>query len=124
MEEQVLHKFHQSIAQHKDALQQWLNSGASNMEPYLGGASVKEVLDLELAAKVQKQLLPSCIPSIKGTQIAVKNESARIVGGDYHDFFSLKNGYQGFAVGDVMGKGLPASIHPYGGRRIQNPLNT
>jgi sigma-B regulation protein RsbU (phosphoserine phosphatase) len=66
--------------------------------------------DLELAAKVQNQLLPSYIPSIKDTQIAVKYESARIVGGDYYDFFSLKNGYQGVAIGDVMGKGLPASM--------------
>ena len=66
--------------------------------------------DLELAAKVQKQLLPHCVPSISGVQIAVMYESAREVGGDYYDFFCMKNGNQGVVIGDVMGKGLPASM--------------
>ena len=66
--------------------------------------------DLELAAKVQQQLLPCCTPSLKGVQIAYKSDSARVVGGDYHDFFTLKNGCQGIVIGDVMGKGLPASM--------------
>jgi sigma-B regulation protein RsbU (phosphoserine phosphatase) len=66
--------------------------------------------DLELAAKVQKQLLPSCKPSLENIQIAVRSEPAHIVGGDYYDFFNYKNGLQGFVIGDVMGKGLPASM--------------
>jgi len=66
--------------------------------------------DLELAAKVQQQLLPACVPSIERIGFAVKYASAHVVGGDYHDFFILKNGQQGFAIGDVMGKGLAASM--------------
>ena len=67
--------------------------------------------DLELAAKVQRQLLPGYIPSLPGIQIAVHAEPARIVGGDYYDFFQNNSGSgQGIALADVMGKGLPASI--------------
>jgi serine phosphatase RsbU (regulator of sigma subunit) len=66
--------------------------------------------DLELAAKVQQQLLPCCTPSIEGVQIAFRSKSARVVSGDYHDFFTLKGGSQGIVIGDVMGKGLPASM--------------
>ncbi len=66
--------------------------------------------DLELAAKVQKQLLPGYLPSIEGIEFAVRYESAQVVGGDYHDFFTLNNGQQGFVIGDVMGKGLAASM--------------
>ncbi len=66
--------------------------------------------DLELAAKVQKQLLPCCIPSHPGLQIATHTVSARIVSGDYYDFFVSKNGLQGLILADVMGKGLPASM--------------
>jgi sigma-B regulation protein RsbU (phosphoserine phosphatase) len=66
--------------------------------------------DLELAAKVQQQLLPCCTPSMEGVQIAFRSKSARVVSGDYHDFFTLKSGYQGIVIGDVMGKGLPASM--------------
>ena len=67
--------------------------------------------DLELAAKVQRQLLPGYIPSLPGMQIAVHAESARVVGGDYFDFYQYdSSSAQGVALADVMGKGLPASI--------------
>jgi serine phosphatase RsbU (regulator of sigma subunit) len=66
--------------------------------------------DLELASKVQKQLLPCEVPSLQGFEIAVEAEAARIVGGDYYDFFAFKDGKQGIVIADVMGKGLPASM--------------
>lgn len=66
--------------------------------------------DLELAAKVQRELLPCCAPTVTDTQIAFHAEPARIVGGDYFDFFDCLNGCQGVAIADVMGKGLPASM--------------
>jgi phosphoserine phosphatase RsbU/P len=66
--------------------------------------------DLELAAKVQKGLLPCCMPVIPGVQIAAQTVSARIVSGDYYDFFASRNNAQGIVLADVMGKGLPASM--------------
>ncbi len=66
--------------------------------------------DLELAKKVQKQLLSGYVPSLPNIQIAVHTDSARIVTGDYYDFFVSKSGNQGLVVADVMGKGLPASM--------------
>jgi sigma-B regulation protein RsbU (phosphoserine phosphatase) len=66
--------------------------------------------DLELASKVQRELLPCCVPSLPDIQIAFHAEPAGIVGGDYYDFFGFKNGLQGVAIADVMGKGLPASM--------------
>jgi len=66
--------------------------------------------DLELAAKVQKQLFPQEIPKIPGIQLAVRSEPARIVGGDYFDFFLFRNSMQALTLADVMGKGLPASM--------------
>jgi serine phosphatase RsbU (regulator of sigma subunit) len=166
MEEKILQQFHQSIAEHRDILQNWLSSDKADKDVHLGDASVKDVLnvisefkdllekieedtygkcevckgeveverleqdcttsicldcyseeqlrelerDLELAAKVQQQLLPCCTPCLDAVQIACRGQSARVVGGDYHDFFTLKNGCQGVVIGDVMGKGLPASM--------------
>lgn len=66
--------------------------------------------DLELAAKVQRQLLPHAVPILPGLQIDVFTEPARVVGGDYFDFFVYRDGRQGIMVADVMGKGLPASM--------------
>jgi sigma-B regulation protein RsbU (phosphoserine phosphatase) len=66
--------------------------------------------DLELAAKVQRQLLPRYVPALAGIEISAHTEPARIVSGDYYDFFLCQDGLQGVAVADVMGKGLGASM--------------
>jgi sigma-B regulation protein RsbU (phosphoserine phosphatase) len=66
--------------------------------------------DLELAAKVQRQLLPYQVPVLPGVQIAAHTEPAQVVGGDYFDFFSYPDGAQGAIIADVMGKGLSASM--------------
>jgi sigma-B regulation protein RsbU (phosphoserine phosphatase) len=66
--------------------------------------------DLELAAKVQKQLLPQRLPEVPGLQLAAHTRPAQIVGGDYFDFFAYPDGALGLAVADVMGKGLAASM--------------
>jgi len=66
--------------------------------------------DLEMASQVQRGLLPSDTPSIPGVDIAVATQPARIVSGDFFNFFGNQAGLQGLAIGDVMGKGLPASM--------------
>ncbi len=66
--------------------------------------------DLELAAQVQRHLFPYYVPALQGIQIAAHARPARIVGGDYYDFFCHRDGAQGIALADVMGKGLPASM--------------
>ena len=66
--------------------------------------------ELELSQKVQKALLPHKIPDVKGLLLSVFSQPAQIVGGDYFDFFEHENERFGFAIGDVMGKGMPASL--------------
>lgn len=66
--------------------------------------------DLELAAKVQQHLLPGEPPELQGADIAVLAKPARIVSGDYYDFFKYKGCHQGLAIADVMGKGVSASM--------------
>jgi sigma-B regulation protein RsbU (phosphoserine phosphatase) len=66
--------------------------------------------DLELAAKVQRQLLPHTVPALSGARISAHTEPAQVVGGDYFDFFAYPNGHQGITIADVMGKGLSASM--------------
>lgn len=75
-------------------------------------AEQKRVLerDLELAARVQQQLLPQRVPDVPGLQLAAHTRPAQIVGGDYFDFYPCLDGALGLAVADVMGKGLSASM--------------
>jgi len=66
--------------------------------------------DLELASKVQRNLLPTAPPDLLGLQIAAHTQPARIVGGDYYDFYDCPTGAHGVVIADVMGKGLAASM--------------
>ncbi len=66
--------------------------------------------DMEQAALIQKALLPSESPNIAGLDIAGKTTACRTVGGDYFDYLKFPDGRVGVLVGDVAGKGMPASL--------------
>ena len=66
--------------------------------------------ELELAAAIQRQILPRDLPVVAGLEIAAKNRPTRQVGGDYFDFFPLSGGRLAFLVADVSGKGVPAAL--------------
>jgi sigma-B regulation protein RsbU (phosphoserine phosphatase) len=72
----------------------------------------REVLNRELAIarEVQQRLFPQERPSIPGVELAGVCRPAREVGGDYYDFFALPGDVLGLAIGDVSGKGVPASL--------------
>lgn len=66
--------------------------------------------ELELAAVVQRALLPQSVPEIPGMQLAAFSRPAQIVGGDYFDFFRFRDGAHGLAIGDVAGHGMSTSL--------------
>ncbi|PSR18405.1 guanylate cyclase [filamentous cyanobacterium CCP3] len=85
----------------------------------------KERLDreLEIGAEIQLQLLPRECPAIQGMDLAARCKTAHRVGGDYYDFIPTtfdqlrqRDSQQSatapwsFAIGDVMGKGVPAGL--------------
>lgn len=67
--------------------------------------------DLDFAAKVQAGLLPKRPLSFGGWEVTYHYEPARAVSGDYCDLVIEEDkGSLFFAVGDVSGKGVSASI--------------
>jgi phosphoserine phosphatase RsbU/P len=66
--------------------------------------------DLSQAADIQNKMLPDRAPDIVGADLAGYNAACRTVGGDYYDFFPYPDGRVGLALGDVSGKGMPASL--------------
>lgn len=66
--------------------------------------------DLQQAAEIQRRLLPAAPPAISGLELAGYNAPCRTVGGDYYDFFPYPDGRVAILVGDVAGKGMPASL--------------
>ena len=70
----------------------------------------EQMAQLELAARIQEDLLPKEAPSLNGYEIVGKNLPSKIVGGDYFDFIQLNDHQTAICLGDVCGKGLPASL--------------
>jgi len=67
-------------------------------------------MEMEQAAQIQMGLLPTESPKVAGMDIAGKTLASRTVGGDYFDYLTFPDGQVGMIVGDVAGKGLPASL--------------
>jgi len=67
--------------------------------------------DLELARRIQQGLLPKCIPEMNGLDICGQMIPAQQVGGDYFDLIPISDTKLYVIVGDVSGKGLPASLY-------------
>lgn len=63
-----------------------------------------------MARDIQMNLLPKSNPQIPGYDIAGKSIPALNVGGDYYDFIQLDDFRLAIGLGDVSGKGLPASL--------------
>ncbi|MCB5911928.1 SpoIIE family protein phosphatase [Streptomyces pinistramenti] len=66
----------------------------------------------ELAAGLQKAMLPRRIPGVPGAQIAVRYRSARLgrdIGGDWYDVIPLPDGRVGAVIGDVQGHDTQAA---------------
>lgn len=70
--------------------------------------SMKE--QVKLAAQIQQDLLPKQPPQLAGYDIAACSIAAQMVGGDYFDFVHVHDGRWAVCLGDVSGKGLPASL--------------
>lgn len=106
--------------------------------------------ELEIGAEIQLQLLPRRFPKIDGIDLAARCRTANQVGGDYYDFIpttydqirypeSRQSALSpwSFAIGDVMGKGVPAGLimtmirgmlraevlHSFSGAQILHHLN-
>jgi serine phosphatase RsbU (regulator of sigma subunit) len=65
---------------------------------------------VEIARQVQQDLMPASGASAAGFDVSAECDPAAEVGGDFYDIFPVQDGGSAFVVGDVSGKGLPASL--------------
>ena len=69
--------------------------------------------ELSLAAKIQSSLLPDRFPAFpdrKDFDIYAVMYPAKEVGGDFYDFFMVKEDLLALVIADVSGKGIPAAL--------------
>ncbi len=65
---------------------------------------------LAIAREIQRALLPEANRILPYVKACSQNLPCHQIGGDYFDYFNLKDGRFGFVLGDVAGKGMPAAL--------------
>jgi len=66
--------------------------------------------ELELATRIQRNLLPRGVPDIPGYQIFAYQATCDEVGGDLYDFRTCADGRWWMTLGDVTGHGIGAAL--------------
>ncbi len=66
--------------------------------------------ELELAAKIQLDMLPTGFPEHSKFELFASMTPAREVGGDFYDYFMADDDHLCLVIADVSGKGMPAAL--------------
>ncbi len=66
--------------------------------------------ELQVAQSIQVGLQANFNPQLRNFDLAAASLPARVIGGDYYDFFILKDDLLGVTLTDIVGKGIPAAL--------------
>jgi sigma-B regulation protein RsbU (phosphoserine phosphatase) len=66
--------------------------------------------ELQVVGDIQRSLLPQTLPKTPGFEMATYYSTSARAGGDYYDFFPLKDDGLGVFIADVSGHGTPAAV--------------
>lgn len=89
------------------------NRMTRSLRELLRVSAEKQRLDQEMkiAAQVQARLFPRTMPNLAALDLAPGVcLPARVVSGDYFDYFEIAPGVIGFVIADVCGKGVSAAL--------------
>ncbi|MGZ5443362.1 MAG: PP2C family protein-serine/threonine phosphatase [Thermoanaerobaculia bacterium] len=94
------------------AMAQSFDSMTASIASLLSTVSEKERLqsEIEIAASIQRNLLPKEGPSFGGVSFSAHFEPTTSIGGDYYDVFNLDKSRLAVAIGDVSGHGLSTGL--------------
>ena len=90
-----------------------INSTVTTLKHYIDEAAARFNKELEFAKNIQLSALPSkfpAFPDVKEIDLYATMDTAKEVGGDFYDFYSLPGGRIAFLIADVSGKGIPAAM--------------
>lgn len=76
-------------------------------------ATEKERLqrELEIGKEIQRSMLPSSLPEIKGVEFSSLSVPAYEVGGDFYSFIQYHSHRVGVVIGDIVGKGVAGALN-------------
>lgn len=100
------------IRQLRDSFENMQNSLNLHIAELKNTVAAKERIESELgiASKIQMGIVPHKFPELGNADLHAVLKPAREIGGDFYDFFIRDGKTLYFSIGDVSGKGIPASL--------------
>ncbi|NCB33552.1 MAG: hypothetical protein EOM64_06675, partial [Erysipelotrichia bacterium] len=90
-----------------------INSTVVTLKNYIAEAAARIDKELEFARSIQYSVLPSVFPPFPDHtefDIYAAMATAKEVGGDFYDFYLIRDNTLAFLIADVSGKGIPAAM--------------
>lgn len=90
-----------------------INATVSALKRYGAEMRNRHARELEFARIIQRAALPSVFPPFparRDFEIYASMDAAKVVGGDFYDFYLLNDHTLAFVIADVSGKGIPAAM--------------
>jgi serine phosphatase RsbU (regulator of sigma subunit) len=87
-----------------------INSTVSTLKHYIAEAAARIDKELEFAKQIQISSLPMKYPDCEEFDLYAEMQTAKEVGGDFYDFYTIDETKVAFLVADVSGKGIPAAM--------------
>jgi len=106
-----LRRFNQQDFRHLQTFADYAALSIDMTVAYLELLEKKEIeSELNIAADIQRRLLPDSPPAVAGLVCAVFSMPARGVGGDYYEYSQIDEQTARLMICDVAGKGVPAAL--------------
>lgn len=90
-----------------------INSTVDTLKRYIAEAAARIDKELAYAKDIQMSALPNLTPALKSIpnfDVYATMNTAKEVGGDFYDFYTLPGDKLAFMIADVSGKGIPAAM--------------
>lgn len=96
-----------------ESLSDDINSMVDRLKGYIAEAEARIDADLAVAKEIQQSALPYIFPPYpehREFELYATMTAAKVVGGDFHDFYMLDDNTLGFLIADVSGKSIPGAM--------------
>lgn len=90
-----------------------INMTVDRLKEYIHQAETRLDADLLLAKSIQMASLPNVFPAFpdrKDFDLFASYDPAKVVGGDFYDFYFVSENKIAITIADVSGKGIPAAM--------------
>ena len=87
-----------------------LSNLVAKLKAFIAEDNRRRAEELRNARMIQTEALPTVFPDEASFRLYARMDTAKEVGGDFYDFYTLPSGKFLFLIADTSGKGIPAAM--------------